>query len=209
MGYVAFTPMTNPFDAMYERTPPWETGRPQPAIVRAVDAGLLRGSVLDVGCGTGENALYLASKGLAVVGLDASPRAIALARGKGGRRESRAEFIVGDVFHLRAVGRRFDTVLDCALFHSLTDAARSRYAQNLASVMAPGATLFLFCFSEEEPNWGGPRRVTQAELRATFGAPFHVEAIDAADMEHLHPTSPARAWLARIVHVGRPVSSGN
>jgi SAM-dependent methyltransferase len=201
--------MTNPFDAMYQGTPPWEIGRPQPAIVRAVDAGLVRGAVLDVGCGTGENAIYAASKGLSVVGLDASPRAISIARRKAQGRKSTVELIVGDAFKLGALGRRFDTVLDCALFHSLTDAARPLYARSLASVMAPGATLLLFCFSDEEPKWGGPRRVTQAELRATFGAPFAVDRIDAAEMDHLHPTSPARAWLAQIVHIGRHVSSGN
>ena len=201
--------MTNPFDAMYQRTPPWEIGHPQPAIVRAIDAGRVRGAFLDVGCGTGENALYAAARGIAVVGLDASPRAIGMARRKAEGRKSTAQLIIGDAFKLSALGRRFDTVLDCALFHSLTDPARSLYARSLASVMAPGATLLLFCFSEEEPNWGGPRRVTQAELRATFGPPFHIERIDAAEMEHLYPTSPARCWLAEMTHIGRPVSTGN
>ena len=78
MGYKASS-MTNPFDAMYQRTPPWEIGHPQPAIVRAIDAGRVRGAFLDVGCGTGENALYAAARGIAVVGLDASPRAIGMA----------------------------------------------------------------------------------------------------------------------------------
>ena len=201
--------MTNPFDAMYHGTPPWEIGHPQPAIVRAIDAGRVRGALLDVGCGTGENALYAAARGLSVVGLDASPRAISIARRKAQGRKSQVELIVGDAFKLSALRRRFGTVLDCALFHSFTDPARELYARSLASVMAPGATLLLFCFSDEEPAWGGPRRVTQADLHATFGAPFHVERIDAAEMEHLHPTSPARGWLAQIVHVGRPVSSGN
>ena len=201
--------MTNPFDAMYHGTPPWEIGHPQSAIVRAIDAGLVRGSVLDVGCGTGENALYAASRGLSVVGLDASPRAISMARRKAQGRKINLDLIVGDAFKLSALRRRFDTLLDSALFHSFTDPARALYAKSLASVMAPGATLLLFCFSDEEPAWGGPRRVTQVDLRATFGAPFAVERIDPAEMEHLHPTSPARAWLAQIVHIGRPVSSGN
>ena len=70
------------FDAAYEGTPPWEIGRPQPALVELVDAGLVTGPVLDVGCGTGELALLVASRGSDATGVDTSPRAIGIARQK-------------------------------------------------------------------------------------------------------------------------------
>ena len=61
---------------MYQRQAPWDTGRPQPAIVKLAEAGQIRGSVLDVGCGTGENVLYLAAKGHETWGLDFVPGVI-------------------------------------------------------------------------------------------------------------------------------------
>ena len=61
------------FDALYTGTPPWDIGRPQPAFVQLADAGVLRGHVLDVGCGTGEHALMAAALGLQAVGIDAAP----------------------------------------------------------------------------------------------------------------------------------------
>jgi SAM-dependent methyltransferase len=87
-------------------TPPWDIGRAQPAIVRLAEARIIAGEVVDVGCGTGENALYLASRGLAVVGVDAAPTAIAQAREKARARQSSAAFLVADAFALEGLGAR-------------------------------------------------------------------------------------------------------
>lgn len=78
----AFTPPPDfeSFDAAYIGTPPWEIGRPQPAMLQLFDGGEVTGNVLDVGCGTGELALLAASRGLSATGVDSSPRAIAIAR---------------------------------------------------------------------------------------------------------------------------------
>ena len=60
-----------PWDASYHDGPaPWDLGEPQPAIVRLAAHGGFAGSVLDAGCGTGENALHIASLGLPVLGVD-------------------------------------------------------------------------------------------------------------------------------------------
>jgi len=78
--------MTTPpglrFDDAYIGVPPWDIGRPQREVLELADAGTFRSPVLDAGCGTGENALALAARGLEVVGLDASPRAIGKAMDK-------------------------------------------------------------------------------------------------------------------------------
>src|SRR5438128_9886773 len=70
------------FDAMYAGTPPWDIGRPQPAFVQLADRGLVRGRVLDVGCGTGEHALMASALGLEATGIGSSPTAIDLANRK-------------------------------------------------------------------------------------------------------------------------------
>jgi 2-polyprenyl-3-methyl-5-hydroxy-6-metoxy-1,4-benzoquinol methylase len=74
--------------------PPWDIGRPQASLVRLAEAGEIAGSVLDVGCGTGENALYLATRGHEVLGVDAAPVAIERATTKARDRGIEAEFIV-------------------------------------------------------------------------------------------------------------------
>ena len=79
-----------PWDASYhDGPPPWDIGQPQPAIVRLASDGGFAGAVLDAGCGTGENALHLASLGLTVLGVDVAETALAIARAKASDRGSR------------------------------------------------------------------------------------------------------------------------
>src|SRR5947209_17820285 len=70
-----------PWNASYDDgPPPWDIGQPQPAIVRLASAVSLSGPVLDAGCGTGENALHLASLGRSVTGGDVAEAALKIAR---------------------------------------------------------------------------------------------------------------------------------
>jgi SAM-dependent methyltransferase len=201
--------MSSFFDRMYEETPPWETGSPQPSIAALVAEGVVRGRVLDIGCGTGENALLVASRGLDVVGIDGASRAIDAARAKASERGIEVRFLVGDALGLPALGGRFDTVIDSGLFHTFSDDARVAYLRSLSSVLVPGASLFVLCFSDSEPNWGGPRRVTRDDLLRTFRTPFAVERIDEARYANRLSQEGAAAWLARVVYIGRALSSDN
>lgn len=179
---------------------PWDIGRPQPVWVGLVDE--MTSPVLDSGCGTGEHALLLAERGMEVVGIDVSPRAIELAKEKASRRGLKVNFRVGDVLSLEGLGRRFATVIDSAVFHVFDDTDRARYVESLASVLEPGGVLFLLAFSEHTPGREGPRRVTQAELRAAFADGWEVQRIEPAQIEvrEDYALDPARAWLARIVN---------
>src|SRR5439155_13969892 len=96
MAGVPQPPDDRGFDEMYAGVPPWDIGRAQPEVVRIADAGGFADPVIDVGCGTGENALELASRGLEVLGIDASPRAIATAKVKASERGLSPEFLVAD-----------------------------------------------------------------------------------------------------------------
>lgn len=197
------SPPTPPeFDAFYRAgTPPWDIGRPQPEIVKLAEAGELVGTILDVGCGTGENALHLAGLGKAVVGVDASSAAIDRAREKAAERGLAVPFVVADALHLERLRRRFETAIDCGLFHVFADEERRLYAESLCEVLSPGGTLHLLCFSDEEPPGPGPRRVTQYELGAAFRSLFAVTRIRAARFEsRIHPGG-AKAWLATLVRV--------
>ena len=189
-----------PWDASYRDGPaPWDTGRPQPVIVRLASEGRFGGAVLDAGCGTGENALHVASLGLSVLGVDVADTALAIARAKADERGIKAEFAMADAFQLERLGRTFDTVLDCGLFHTFSADERRRYGASLASVTEHGGTLFVLCFGDQGPDTG-PHPVSQEELRAAFGARngWRVVAIEPDRVQTRFHDEGAPAWLATI-----------
>src|SRR4029077_19893419 len=112
----------------------WDTGEPQPALVRLAGEGAFAGAVLDAGCGTGENALHLASLGLCVLGVDVAETALSIARQKAADRGLDADFAVADALHLMRLDRVFETVLDSGLFHTFDGDERRDYVASLASV---------------------------------------------------------------------------
>jgi cyclopropane fatty-acyl-phospholipid synthase-like methyltransferase len=190
--------MADRFDEAYRAgSPPWDIGRAQPELARLVDAALITGRVIDIGCGTGENALYFAKAGLEVVGVDGSPEAIRQARDKARQRDVSIRFDIADVLDLQAYRRSFDTATDSGVFHVFDDEDRPRYEHSVREVLRPGGHLFLMCFSEGQPGDWGPRRVTQAELRETFSDGWHVDSIEAAHFTtRLDDTPQIEAWLA-------------
>jgi cyclopropane fatty-acyl-phospholipid synthase-like methyltransferase len=186
------------FDAMYEATPPWDIGRPQPAFLELAERGEIRGRVLDAGCGTGEHALMAAGLGLPATGVDAAPRAIAIAEEKARDRGLTARFLVWDALELQSLGEQFDTVLDCGLFHVFDDEERARYVTSLASALPSGGRSFVLCFSERQPGDDGPRRVTREEIRGSFADGWRVDAIDAATIDVTFDPRGAMAWRAAL-----------
>jgi SAM-dependent methyltransferase len=190
-----------PWDASYDDGPaPWDTGQAQPAFVRLASQGKFVGPVLDAGCGTGENALHVASLGLEVLGVDVAETALAMAREKAAQRGLGAEFAFADAFQLERLGRKFQTVLDCGLFHTFDAEEQPRYAASLASVTESGGTLFVLCFSDEGPDTG-PHPVKQDDLRLAFSAArgWNVAAIASDRVQtRFHGEGGAPAWLATI-----------
>lgn len=189
------------FNAAYAGTPPWDIGCPQPAFAGLAAAGELRGRVLDAGCGTGEHALLAAGLGLTALGVDLAPAAIQRAESKATERHIAARFLVGDVLELPTLGEQFDTVLDSGVFHVFDDDDRPRFVASVAAVIPAGGRYFLLCFNEHQPGIWGPRRVTQAELRASFQEGWRVDWIRAVTMDLASPIDGAAAWFAGLTRV--------
>ena len=191
------------FQEIYQGRPPWDIGKPQSAFIGAADQ--ITGSVLDAGCGTGENALFFAARGQRVTGIDFLEQPIADAKRKAQARGLDATFLVMDALHLSDLPEVFDSAIDCGLFHVFADDDRSRYVASLRNVVKPGGRLFLECFSDKEPVGDGPRRVSQQELRDAFSAGWLVESIREARFEvrpdlpdlHFSPGGPY-AWFCVI-----------
>lgn len=189
------------FDTAYEDRPPWDLGRPQRAVVELEEAGRIVGSILDVGCGTGEHALYLAGRGHDVVGVDLAPRAIELARVKAAERGIPVDLRVRDALRADELGRTFDTAIDVGMFHTLSDEERPRYARSLHAAIVPGGRAFVLCWSERNA-WGyGPRRVTQMELLGTFERGWDVR-VEASELETRLEADTVHAWLAELTRLG-------
>jgi SAM-dependent methyltransferase len=188
------------FDAYRSGKPPWDIGRAQPAFVELAEAGEIKGSVLDVGCGTGDNVLEMAERGHQAWGIDIVPMAIDQARAKAKLRGIKATFMVGDALELERFRRTFDTVIDCGLFHTFSDPERTLYEQQLAKVLPPGGVLHMMVMSDwEDADWGGPRRVSQQEILETFSDGWRVDDIREARFNTSFPRIRAHAWLATLI----------
>jgi SAM-dependent methyltransferase len=169
------------FAAAYESVPPWEIDKPRQLFVDVADS--ITGRVLDAGCGTGDNALFFAERGQDVVGVDFVDVAIERAKDKAAARNLNVSFLVKDALQLSVLERQFDSVIDCGLFHVFSIEDRSAYIRELSAITRSGGRLFLLCFSDKEPGPGGPKRITQNEIRDSFATGWEVESITEARFE--------------------------
>jgi SAM-dependent methyltransferase len=144
--------------------PPWDTGTPDPMLVEMVESGAIAPArTLEVGCGTGTNALYLADHGFDVVGVDISSIAIDSARA---RAQGRCRFETSDFLNAAPPGGRFDFVFDRGCFHTFDeDSERAQFAQNVAAALVDGGLwLSLIGSTEGAPREVGPPRRNAREI---------------------------------------------
>ncbi len=133
---------------------PWDIGGPQPVVQQLVALGAIKGEVLDPGTGPGHHAIYYASKGYSATGIDGSEGALERARDNARKAGVSVNFELADATKLEGLDGRFDTVVDCAFYHTFsTDPELQRsYAQALRRATKPGARLYMFEFGEHDVN---------------------------------------------------------
>lgn len=174
-------PVRTRFESAYAGQAPWDIGRPQKAFLDVADQ--IKGSILDVGCGTGENALFFANRGHKVTGIDFLAEPINRAKQKATERGLKATFLVMDALALKDIPEVFDTIIDSGLFHVFDDNDRRRYVEGLASALKPEGKLFLLFFSDDEPGTHGPRRVSRKEIEDAFANGWKIESIEPSRYE--------------------------
>lgn len=160
---------------------PWDIGEPQPALAELVSSGWCTGTILDVGCGTGELALSLASRGHPVTGVDLAPSAVELATRKAAERGLTVEFRAEDACELDGYDGHFDTVLDSGLLHCLEPSAQRRYLKVLHRVCRVDGKVAVLCFADvPDARTPDESRLTEQWLRELFAEYWEIEALENA-----------------------------
>jgi SAM-dependent methyltransferase len=203
---------------------PWEIHQPQTAIIKLVEQGFFHGEVLDIGCGIGDNAAYIAKHGnnvkLTAIDMVNSffflskeisffqvPKAIEVAREKAQKANVDIQFevvnMLNDLSTTNLKEHSFDIILDSAIFHVFSNDDRLRYIKNLEYLIKPGGLYIQLCFSEKETRQGGPRRITKSDLNELFSPTngWTIESIEDTIYDS-RPDSPlgasAQAYLSLI-----------
>lgn len=203
------TPAISRFDEFYRTTtPPWVIGEPQPAIVELERAGLIGGSVLDAGCGTGEHTILLTRLGYDVLGIDFAPEAVEQARRNAADKDVNARFAVADAMNLPG-SPRYDTVLDSALFHIFDDSDRPTYVASLHNATRPGGVVHVLALSDAGRGFGP--QVSGETIRNAFAQGWELEALEPTTYRGVVTEMHAEqlglaigtrvdepAWLARV-----------
>ena len=178
MGHFISKGTSMSWEKDYVRSPPWDIHAPQPEIVKLAENNEIKGArVLDIGCGLGDNAIFLAKKGFLVTGIDIAQLAIEKGKKRAAKQGVTVDFRVGDVFRLDDYFEEesFDTVLDSGLFHSLDDEEKLPFAKQVWKVLVNGGKYFLLCFSDTEQGSEKPKGINKEEIRRTFSKTFRVD----------------------------------
>jgi cyclopropane fatty-acyl-phospholipid synthase-like methyltransferase len=198
--YPGSTKPTTPED-LYVTPPIWDIGRPQAALRTLADNGLVRGRVLDIGCGTGEHALMAAALGLTTTGVDLATNALTQARAKAQQRNLAVRFHHHDAKRLPDLSETFDTVLDCGLFHLFTGDDRTALVNSVRSVLTTGGRYFFLGFSDAQPGDWGPHRLTRTEITAAFTTGWRIDAIEPSTIEVTTEPDGIHAWLVHLTAI--------
>lgn len=157
-------------DEIYKNTPleeiPWNMETPPWPLVELVDSGQVQPCrVIDLGCGAGNYAIYLAGRGFEVTGVDFSPTAIKIAKEKAGRKGLKCDFFVADVIEeLGRVNQTWDFAYSWGLLHHIPPEQRQKYVENVRRILNPKGKYLSVSFSEMDAGFGGPGKCRKTRL---------------------------------------------
>ena len=175
------------YDAWYRfGQPPW-VGEARSELVELVSNGsLVPGRAIDLGCGEGDNAIFLARHGFTVTALDFAPAALVKARRKAAVARVDVEFLVDDLTSLKKVEGQFDLLVDYGTLDDLGLKQRDEYVRQVVPLARAGSKFLLWCFEWELGPWErvltsvlpfGKLALAPGEAARRFGPFFEVERI--------------------------------
>ena len=154
---------------------PWDSGEPSRELLRVLrERWIGPCRALELGCGTGTNALILARRGFKMTAVDLSPIALGHAKAKARKARLKVKFLEGDALHLPKLGAPFPFVFDRGLYHHLRNVDLKRFRRALARVTRPGSFYLTLAGNgnEKDPEGGGPPRVHAHEICLELGPDF-------------------------------------
>lgn len=175
--------MQNNWERIYRETRPgelpWEDANPSTELVALIESGKVEmGAVLDICCGSGNNAVYLARQGYTCHGIDISPTAIARAQRNAARERVSCELIAGNAIELPYPDNTFTLVFDRGCFHSIPPRDREAFIQGVFRVLKPAGKYLLICFSSKDHrSWGPPYSFSPSDIERYFSALFKIHHI--------------------------------
>jgi SAM-dependent methyltransferase len=187
---------------------PWDVGKPDFNLIEVVTQNPIPGcSVLEVGCGTGDNSIWLAQNGFEVKGIDASDIAINKAIQKAREANAKCDFIVADFLKADIYGAPFGFVFDRGCFHSFDSAKdRKNFAQKVAAHLEEaGLWLTLVGNADEDRQGEGPPQRSAGDIVSAVEPCFEILSLQSSHFESNFP-EPPRAW--RCLMKKRPYSTG-
>ncbi|MCX6383179.1 MAG: class I SAM-dependent methyltransferase [Actinobacteria bacterium] len=145
---------------------PWNQPEPPAVLVELIESGKVSPcKAIDLGCGTGNYAIYLASQGFDVTGVDISPKAIEIAKENARKKGVRCNFIVADVLKdFGVIEETFDFAYDWEFMHHIFPRQRKRYVENVNRLLNPKAKYLSVCFSEKDRQFGGKGKYRKTRL---------------------------------------------
>lgn len=146
--------------------------------------------VLDVGTGSGIQAVELAKRGYDTSASDFSAAALEFGKTAARKGGVSVNFHVDDVCSSRLIGQKFDAVFDRGCFHILPPVQRVSYFETVKQLLPKNAFLFLKCFSNEEPPRPGPFRFSAEEIKSFFNEAFRLIEIRPTEFHGARPVHP-------------------
>ena len=189
------------WDAPYrrERLPGWDVGRPCSHLVKAVEDKTFKpGRAIVLGCGSGTNAIYLASKGFEVTGVDVSPTALAIAAEKARKADVEVDWMLADVVALPKL-QPYDLIFDRGCYHHICQYDSPGYVETLRRLSHAGTRAMILAGSPADGNRGGPPRIKEETIRKDFSTLFDFEWLRNIHFDSRNPDAKGpSAWSIHL-----------
>lgn len=154
---------------------PWDTGRPSSELQRVLSRNTIQPCrVLELGCGTGTNSVWLAQQGFEVTGIDLAPLAVERAEERAHGAGVKVYFVVGDVLHLPELDGPFAFFFDRGCYHAVRRNVPEQYASAVARQLASGGRGLILAGNAREPHDPGPPVVTEEQIHDELGVAFQI-----------------------------------